>query len=85
MTDERRRQLDAVAMRFGTDPRSVYLLAGEVPGQIEYVHDRSAQKARARGRWSGVSRIKPSYERDPNALDMQGLRDAVFDLGWTLA
>lgn len=37
MTERRKRQLDAVARRFDTDPRSVYLLAGEVEGAREYV------------------------------------------------
>jgi len=45
MTEKRKRQLDAVAERFHVEPRSVYLLAGEVEGALEYVPSNDGPRA----------------------------------------
>lgn len=83
MTDSRKHQLDAVAEQFGVDPRSVYLLAGEVPDAAEYVAGEDGR--RGRGRRSRASDIRPAYGRDQDAIDLRDLRGQVMDLGWALA
>ena len=75
MTDARRGQLVAVAKRFRCHPRTVYLLAGEVPDATDYTPRAGEVRVPRLG-----ARKAAGYDIEPRGgltLDLRG-----FDLGW---